>query len=134
MPTPFPAPLVLPPNLEGDVSPVQTEAAPVTRGRIRARWPSPKGLTLVEVMVALVLMATVMVGFIASFIQSRRVTESNVLHAAATSMIYGIIEQMKQLDYSTLLPNYEVDPFAPVATTPPYIRVRLNQSDRKSVV
>lgn len=110
------------------MSPVQSASVPIVRDRTGARWPRTKGLTLVEVMVALVLMATVMVGFIASFIQSRRVTESNVLHAAATSMIYGIVEQMKQLDYSTLLPNYEVDPFAPVATTPPYIRVRLNQS------
>ena len=76
------------------------------------------GLTLVEVMVSITLMATVMVGFIGSFIQSRRVTESSVLHAAGTSLIYGIIEQIKQLDYATLLPNYEVDPFAPVATTP----------------
>jgi prepilin-type N-terminal cleavage/methylation domain-containing protein len=87
-----------------------------------------KGLTLVEVMVALVLMATLMVGFITAFIQSRRVTESSVLHAAATSMIYGVIEQIKQLDYNSLLPNYETDPFAPVAKTPPYIRVRINQS------
>lgn len=86
-----------------------------------------RGLTLVEVMVALVLMAAVMAGFIATFIQSRRVTESNVLHAAATSMVYGIIEQIKQLDYTTL-PNYETDPFAPVAVTPPYMRVRINQS------
>ena len=77
---------------------------------------------------ALVLMATLMVGFITAFIQSRRVTESSVLHAAATSMIYGIIEQIKQLDYNSLLPNYETDPFAPVAKTPPYIRVRINQS------
>lgn len=97
-------------------------AVPVSRRTRRG------GLTLVEVMVSLVLMATVMVGFIASFVQSRRVTESNVLHAAATSMIYGIVEQIKQLDYTNLLPNYEVDPFAPVATTPPYIRVRINQS------
>lgn len=79
-------------------------------------------------MVALFLMATVMVGFLGANIQSRRVTESSVLHAAATSMIYGIIEQIKQLDYATLLPNYETDPFAPVAKTPPYLRVRLNQS------
>ncbi len=85
-------------------------------------------MTLVEVMVALFLMATVMVGFLGANIQSRRVTESSVLHAAATSMIYGIIEQIKQLDYATLLPNYETDPFAPTAKTPPYIRVRLNQS------
>lgn len=88
----------------------------------------PTGLTLVEVMVSLTLMATIMVGFIGTFVQSRRITESNVLHAAATSMIYGIIEQIKQLDYTNLLPNYEVDPFAPTATTPPYLRVRVNQS------
>lgn len=100
----------------------------------RRRWPYGRlnraalGLTLVEVMVSLTLMATVMVGFIGSFIQSRRVTESNVLHAAATSMIYGVIEQIKQLDYSDLLPNYETDPFAPVTLTPPYLRVRINQS------
>jgi hypothetical protein len=85
-------------------------------------------MTLVEVMVSITLMATVMLAFLGSNIQSRRVTESSVLHAAATSMIYGIIEQIKELDYITLLPNYETDPFAPVAKTPPYIRVRLNQS------
>lgn len=93
-----------------------------------ARRRKRRGLTLVEIMVALFLMSTLMAGFIASFVQSRRVTESNVLHAAATSVIYGIIEQIKQLDYATLLPNYETDPFAPVGKTPPYIRVRINQS------
>ncbi len=97
-------------------------------GRMNVVFRGRGGLTLVEVMVSITLMATVMVGFIGSFIQSRRVTESSVLHAAGTSLIYGIIEQIKQLDYATLLPNYEVDPFAPVATTPPYLRVRLNQS------
>jgi len=86
-------------------------------------------MTLVEVMVAITLMATVMLAFLGTNIQSRRVTESSVLHAAATSMIYGIIEQIKQLDYATLLPNYEEDPFAPEGKDPPYIRVRLNQSN-----
>lgn len=82
-------------------------------------------------MVSLTLMATVMLSFISAFIQSRRVTESSVLHAAATSMIYGIIEQIKELDYATLVPNYEVDPYAPTgvgAPVPPYVRVRINQS------
>jgi type II secretory pathway pseudopilin PulG len=87
-----------------------------------------RALTLVEVMVAMSIMAGVMLGFIGTFIQSRRVTESSVLHAAATSMMYGIIEQIKQLDYTNLLPNYETDPFAPTGKTPPYFRVRLNQS------
>jgi len=94
----------------------------------RPGLPSRRALTLVEVMVSLTLMAGVMLGFIGTFIQSRRVTESSVLHAAATSMLYGIVEQIKQLDYTTLLPSYETDPFAPGSKTPPYFRVRINQS------
>ncbi len=88
-------------------------------------------LTLVEVMVSLTLMATVLISFVGTFVQSRRVTESSVLHAAATSMIYGLIEQIKELDYSTLVPSDEVDPYAPTgvgAPVPPYVRVRINQS------
>ena len=79
-------------------------------------------------MVALTLMATVMLAFVSAVVQSRRVTESSILHAAATSMIYGMVEQIKQQEYMTLLPSYEVDPYAPSALTPPYIRVRINQS------
>ncbi|MBL9215264.1 MAG: prepilin-type N-terminal cleavage/methylation domain-containing protein [Opitutaceae bacterium] len=90
------------------------------------RLRSSRAVTLVEVMVALTLMATVMLGFISAFMQSRRVTESNVLHAAATSLVYGIIEQMKGLDYTTLLPSGEVDDAAPASLTPPYVRVRIN--------
>lgn len=79
-------------------------------------------------MVSLTLMAMMMAGFIGTFVQSRRVTESAVLHAAATSMVYGIIEQIKQLDYSSLLPNYEQDPQETTSKTPPYLRIRINQS------
>jgi type II secretory pathway pseudopilin PulG len=92
-----------------------------------------RALTLVETMVALTLMATVMLAFVSAVVQSRRVTESSILHAAATSMIYGMIEQVKQLEYTTLLPSHTVDPYAPsplspVFFTPPYVRVRINQS------
>ena len=80
-------------------------------------------------MISLTIAATVSLGFISSFIQSRRITESSVLHAAATSIVFGVIEQIKQLDYSTMLPNYETDPFAPTSKVPPYLRVRLNQSN-----
>jgi len=103
-------------------------AADSDYGRNRISIQRCGGLTLVEVMVSITLMATVMLGFIGTFVQSRRITEASVLHAAGTSLIFGIIEQIKQLDYATLLPNYEVDPFAPVATTPPYLRVRINQN------
>lgn len=95
-------------------------------GRSAARCAC-RAVSLVEVMFALVIQATVMLAMIGSFIQSRRVTESTVLHAAATSMVYGIIEQIKQLDYTTLLPNYEADPAEPDDLDPPYVRVRINQ-------
>jgi len=100
-------------------------------GRLIAGLPRStgrRGVTLVETMVALTLLASLMVGFIGAALHSRRVTESSILHAAATSMIYGLIEQIKQLDYTTQLPSHATDPFAPSALTPPYIRVRINQS------
>ncbi len=79
-------------------------------------------------MVAGILLATGLAGFLASFVQSRRVTEASVMHAAATSLIYGLVEQMKGFDYNTLMPSTAVDPNAPSSSTPPYIRVRINQS------
>ncbi len=82
-------------------------------------------------MVSMTLMATVMLGFIGTFVQSRRTTESSVLHAAATSMMYGIIEQIKQLEYAELLPSQVVDPTDSASTAAPNIRVRINQSTIK---
>lgn len=93
-----------------------------------------RAVTLVEVMVALTLQAVVMLGFLSAFMQSRRVTESSVLHAAATSMVYGLIEQIKELDYSTQVPSTTTDPYAPTgvgAPALPYVRVRINQNTVK---
>jgi hypothetical protein len=84
-------------------------------------------MTLVEVMVAMSLLVALMSGFIASFLHSRRVTEGSVLHAAASSLVYGIVEQLKGVDYTELLPSASVDANAPTSITPPYVRVRLNQ-------
>lgn len=72
-------------------------------------------------------LVTVFLGFLASFIHSRRVTEGSVMQSAATSLVYGIVEQIKGLDYTTLVPSVETDPLAPPGSTPPYIRVRINQ-------
>lgn len=99
--------------------------------RRHPRRAPERGLTLVEVMVSLTLLATVMTGFIATFVQSRRVTEASVLHAAASSLVYGIIEQVKGLEYTELLPSEvdDVHPDDPGVTlgTAPFVRVRLNQ-------
>jgi hypothetical protein len=101
------------------------------RSRHRAAALHERGLTLVEVMVSLTLMATVMLSFIGTFIQSRRTTEASVLHAACTSVVYGIVEQIKQLEYTELLPNQVVDPTDAAATPAPNVRVRINQNTVK---
>lgn len=87
-----------------------------------------RGLTLVEGMMALTMLALFMLGFLGAFVQSRRVTEQAVMHAAATSLVYGIIEQIKQLDYVNSLPSQVTDPGDTGSTTPPLIRIRLNQN------
>ncbi len=88
-----------------------------------------RGVTLVEAMFSLGILAMFMLGFLGTFVQSRRVTEGSVLHAAATSMIYGIIEQIKQIDYANL-PNNELDPAEPTGTKArPYVRVRIDQNN-----
>jgi prepilin-type N-terminal cleavage/methylation domain-containing protein len=98
-----------------------------------ARNKRRRGLTLVEVMVSLTLLATIMLGFISAFLQSRRITESSVLHAAASSLFYGVVEQIKGLSYTELLPSTAVDNDAPidVRNLPPYMRIRINQDVTK---
>ncbi len=71
-------------------------------------------MTLIEVMVAMSLLAMGLLAFLGTFIQSRRVTESSVLHAAASSLVYGLIEQIKGLDYTSV-----------PSGSPPEIRLRL---------
>lgn len=78
-------------------------------------------------MVSLAILTTVMLGFLGTFIQSRRTTEGSVMHAAVTGLVYGIVEQIKGLDYTTLVPSMAADPLAPSPAAPPYIRVRINQ-------
>lgn len=92
-----------------------------------------RGVTLVELMVSMTLLVVVMLGFLSTFLQSRRLTEGSVLHAAATSLFYGIVEQMKGLSYTELLPSTAVDDDAPtdVKDKPPYIRIRINQDVTK---
>lgn len=95
-------------------------------------WRTRRATTLIEVMISMWLLATVMLGFLGAFLQSRRFTESSVLNAACTSLIYGLIEQMKGLSYMDQLPSSTIDDNDPNLTgseTEPFynIRLRVNQ-------
>ena len=130
-------PTPLPPDCAPPAAP-----SPVSASRPARSWfvRRCRALTLVEVMVSMVILSTVLLGFISAFIQSRRVSEASVLHAACTSMVYGMIEQMKGFSYEDKLPNFAVDPDSPKsvqdAAQPsppnpnppiPSVRVRLDQ-------
>jgi prepilin-type N-terminal cleavage/methylation domain-containing protein len=103
------------------------------RATARRSSHSSKAFTLIESMIAMALMALFLIGFLVTFIGSRRVTENSVMHAAATSIVYGLIEQIKQLDYTTELPSGVVDPDDPDPSLPNTntLRLRLNQSTSK---
>lgn len=98
-------------------------------------WKTRTALTLVEVMIAMGLLGGVALGFLGTFVQSRRVAEASVMHAAATSLVYGLIEQMKGFDYVNLMPSTATDANQATldafpgagAKSAPYIRVRINQ-------
>lgn len=101
-------------------------------------------MTLIEVMVASFLLAGVMLGILATFIQSRRSTEAAILQAATSSFVYGIVEQLKTIPYkpstateANSLPAVTAgDATFPAGGTTqqpsanlPYIRVRINQDE-----
>lgn len=119
--------------LEDSVSPALASCGGNTKRQRKSR-----GVTLVEAAISLMIMSLFMIGFMSAFIQSRRVTEASVLHAAATSVVYGIIEQIKGFSYDNSLPfnGTDTDPTAtdpndPDNTPPPCMRIRINQGVMK---
>ena len=78
-------------------------------------------ITLVEVMCSMFILSLFMLGFLSTMMQSRRFTEASVIQSAATSTMYGLIEQMKGLDYSTQIPAYDS------ATSTYYVFLRQDQ-------
>lgn len=73
------------------------------------------------------MLSMVMAGVLSALVQSRRLTENSVMHAAASSLVYGMIEQIKMAGYTSQLPSTVTDPLAPGTVTPPYVKVRINQ-------
>lgn len=111
--------------------PAKSIRSPVARSRHHER-----GVTLVEVMTAMIVLSMVMLGLLSTLLQSRRTTEGAILHAASTSLIYGIVEQLKQLNYDDI-PSQEEDDkevdasgalvVASSRTDPPLFRIQINQ-------
>ena len=73
----------------------------------RAQVRGNRGLTLVEVMFATGVLTLVMGGLLATFMQSRRLTEGSVYQNAALTIVQGYIEQMKNMDIGQLVGGYD---------------------------
>lgn len=60
-----------------------------------------RALTLVEVLIATLVLGMVLMGILATVIQSRRMTEGSVVQNSANAILQGYIEQMKTMAYET---------------------------------
>lgn len=60
-------------------------------------------MTLIEVVIALTVLAISMGGIFATLIQSRRLTEASVVQGSALTIVQGYVEQMKSLEILELV-------------------------------
>ncbi len=74
---------------------------PASAARLHRR-SSQSALTIVEVMVALGVLAMLMFGLFAALLQSRRLTEASIYQNSANTIIQGYIEQMKNMEFEEL--------------------------------
>ncbi len=101
------------------------------------------GLTLIEVMVASAILGVVVAGSLAALLQSRRLTEGSIYQSAATTVVQGYLEQIKetaidQIPYysgTTLIPGSENDPIVGVSSTKRRLAIKtlLNNTDVDSI-
>lgn len=68
-----------------------------------------KGMTLVEVVIALSILALSLGGILAALIQSRRLTEGSVAQNSALTIVQGYVEQMKNMELMQIV-NSATDP------------------------
>lgn len=74
--------------------------------RQRADRERVQGFTLVEIAVASMVVTMLVIGILASLIQSRKMTETAIYQNSAVTVVQGYIEQMKNMDF-TELPYYD---------------------------
>lgn len=64
-------------------------------------------MTLIEVMFAVAVLLLALGGLLATFMQSRRLTEGSVYQNAAVTIVQGYIEQMKNMDIGQMVGGYD---------------------------
>lgn len=67
-----------------------------------------RGMTLVEVVVAIAIMAMLSLGILSVLMQSRRLTEGSIYQETANTIASGYMEQMRSMDLAVLC-NYDTN-------------------------
>ncbi len=94
---------------------------PTTAALVRPRRPAnpvsrrgERALTLVEVLIASVVLSLLSIGVLAMIMQSRRLTEGSIVQNSVVTVMQGYIEQVKSMDYSLLAPSLPSAPATPI--------------------
>lgn len=65
-------------------------------------------MTLIEILIALSILAMTMAGVYATLMQSRRMTEGSVIADTALTIVQGYVEQMKNMELSQMVGGVDV--------------------------
>ena len=71
----------------------------------RNRFRKRNGVTLVEMLVAMSILTMVGMGLLSGFVQTRRMTEGSIYLNSSTTIAQGYIEQLKNMEFSSLDEN-----------------------------
>jgi len=81
------------------------------RARLTARSRAlSRGVTLVEVLIASLVLTITCGGILAMMIQSRRLTEGSIVQNSINTVMQGYIEQIKSMEYGLLVPSSASEP------------------------
>jgi len=75
-----------------------------------------KGMTLVEIVIAMGLLSLLAVGLLSGTLQTRKITEENIYQQAAQTAIVGYLEQTKSIPYTEILESISDPAGTPLAT------------------
>ncbi|MDQ8203682.1 prepilin-type N-terminal cleavage/methylation domain-containing protein [Pelagicoccus sp. SDUM812003] len=77
-------------------------APPLPKKSIHASLSRSDGYSLIELMIATVILSLLAFGTLSGLLQVRRLTEGSIQLGTATAVAQGYIEQMKNMEYSLL--------------------------------
>ncbi len=84
-----------------------------------------RGFTLIEVLIASLVMTIIMCGVLTTMIQSRRLTEGSIVQNSANTILQGYIEQIKALDFNSANVSPTTAPNPPVVGTSVYVATEI---------